>query len=96
LRFTIPKASHSKLAGVAAVKPERNRGEDDAESEVMAEVPDAPRVMGGGGFLRLAEHRLEMSLHMEEEAAADSIWPDPTGGRDFPWLEVVHLSPMCK
>jgi hypothetical protein len=31
------------------VKPERNRGEDDAESEVMAEVPDAPRVMGGGG-----------------------------------------------
>jgi hypothetical protein len=30
------------------VKPERNRGEDDVESEVMAEVPDAPRVRGGG------------------------------------------------
>ncbi|CAN6300104.1 unnamed protein product [Urochloa humidicola] len=66
LRFTIPKASRSRPAAVAAVKPERCDGEDDAESDAMAEVAEALRAVGEG-FLRMEERRLEMSLQMERE-----------------------------
>ena len=66
LRFTIPKASRSRPAAVAAFNPERNHGEDDAESEAMAEVADALRAVGER-FLRMEERRLELSLQMEKE-----------------------------
>ncbi|XP_066344896.1 trihelix transcription factor ENAP1-like [Miscanthus floridulus] len=67
LRFTIPKASRTKPAAVAAVKLERGGGgEDDAESEAMAEVAAALRAVGEG-FLRMEERRLELSLQMEKE-----------------------------
>lgn len=64
LRFTIPKASRSRPAAVAAVKPERCSGED--ESEAMAEVADALRAVGER-FLRMEERRLELTLQMEKE-----------------------------
>jgi hypothetical protein len=63
LRFTIPKACRTKPAAAAAVKPERSGGEDDAESEAMAEVAAALRSVGEG-FLRMEERRLELSLQM--------------------------------
>ncbi|NP_001141212.1 uncharacterized LOC100273299 [Zea mays] len=66
LRFTIPKACRTKPAAAAAVKPERSGGEDDAESEAMAEVAAALRSVGEG-FLRMEERRLELSLQMEKE-----------------------------
>lgn len=66
LRFTIPKASRTKPAAVAAVKAERSAGEDEAEAEAMAEVAAALRVVGEG-FLRMEERRLELSLQMEKE-----------------------------
>lgn len=66
LRFTIPKASRSRPAALAAVKPERSSGEDDAESEAMAEVADALRAVGER-FLRMEERRLELTLEMEKE-----------------------------
>jgi hypothetical protein len=84
LRFTIPKASRSKPAGVAAVKLERNDGEDDAESEAMAEVADALRAVGEG-FLRMEERRIEMSLQMEKE------WMESEMKRTQSMLEAQQL-----